>query len=87
MNKRVKQVSAPFKPPESLFNEKQRSSYDRNRFQFGGKEETEARLSFGENHYNQFQVEDRGGVREVSPKRKRQNPLGDFKLVKINEIF
>jgi len=45
----------------------------------------EKRLSFDSAHYNKFEREDN---REHSPtKRKRQNPLGDFKFMKINEIF
>jgi hypothetical protein len=42
-------------------------------------------------HYNKFERFDnraQEGQDDNSPtKRKRQNPLGDFKFVKINELF
>ena len=46
-------------------------------------------LNFDEMHYNKFEREEGRAHHEVdSPtKRKRQNPLGDFKFVKINELF
>ena len=49
-------------------------------------------MSFDEAHYNKFERKDkRDGQdegREDSPiKRRRQNPLGDFKFVRINELF
>lgn len=48
-------------------------------------------LNFDETHYNKFEREEeraRDHQDDNSPtKRKRQNPLGDFKFVKINELF
>jgi len=50
-----------------------------------------ANLHFDEVHYNKFEREEeraRDHHEVDSPtKRKRQNPLGDFKFVKINELF
>ena len=48
------------------------------------------RLSFDEDHYNKFQREDKTANDENDPtvnRRKRQNPLGDFKFKRINEYF
>jgi len=51
-------------------------------------------LSFDEAHYNKFEREDKKARdnsrthNDDSPaKRRRQNPLGDFKFVRINELF
>jgi len=48
-------------------------------------------LNFDEMHYSKFEREEeraRDNQEVDSPtKRKRQNPLGDFKFVKINELF
>jgi len=49
-------------------------------------------MHFDEAHYNKFERADgranEGAGADHSPsKRKRQNPLGDFKFVKINELF
>ena len=58
-----------------------------------GEQARPAQLSFDEAHYNKFERKEKrdGGEdqrEERSPvKRKRQNPLGDFKFVRINELF
>jgi len=51
-------------------------------------QERPTRMSFDEAHYNKFEREDKKqGIEEQNVKRKRQNPLGDFKFVRINELF
>ena len=48
------------------------------------------RLSFDEAHYNKFEREDKNAndeQNETTNRRKRQNPLGDFKFKRINEYF
>ena len=56
------------------------------------------RLSFNHEHFEKFLKQDKKQKQnnqrgtglahgELSPKRKRQNPLGDFKFKKINEVF
>jgi len=45
-------------------------------------------MSFDEAHYNKFEREDKKqGMEEQTGRRKRHNPLGDFKFVRINELF
>ena len=48
-------------------------------------------MHFDEAHYNKFERADgranADGADHSPSKRKRQNPLGDFKFVKINELF
>ena len=47
-------------------------------------------LNFDEAHYNKFEREDKNCYDEENAsinKRKRQNPLGDFKFKRINEYF
>ena len=55
-------------------------------------DEKPKRLSFDEQHFEKFLREDnltkQDGQEELPiQKRKRQNPLGDFKLKRINDYF
>ena len=50
----------------------------------------EKRLSFTEQHFEKFLREadmNKDGQEEPQIRRKRQNPLGDFKFKRINEYF
>ena len=43
-------------------------------------------MEFDEMHYDKFQRNNKDDD-ENAPKRKRNNPLGDFKFLRINEYF
>ena len=47
------------------------------------------RLSFDQSHFDKFLREDNHQTSEEpnTAKRRRQNPLGDFKFKRINEYF
>ena len=50
----------------------------------------EKKLIFDEAHYNKFEREAIDGTTnndETATRRRRQNPLGDFKFKRINELF
>ena len=53
--------------------------------------EPEKKLEFDEAHYDKFQREDKRAQNENNTDntatRRRQNPLGDFKFKRINELF
>lgn len=44
-------------------------------------------MQFDEGHFNKFLREDKVNDDDTAIKRKRQNPLGDFKFLRINEYF
>jgi hypothetical protein len=54
------------------------------------KPQGQKRLSFTEQHFEKFLREadmNKDGQEEPQIRRKRQNPLGDFKFKRINEYF
>jgi hypothetical protein len=90
--KEIYNTTAPFVPSEAFFNEKaERSSKDKK----GGLAAIfaanspleEKRLSFDQKHFEKFLREDASEDQNNINKRKRQNPLGDFKFKRINEYF
>ena len=98
MKDRYTNSMAPFIPAEAVFNEQpQRNSEQMQEAKpknllaaimgnpgDNAGEAPKKDLNFDEAHYNKF---DRENKDDDGPKRKRQNPLGDFKFVKINELF
>ena len=82
---------APYVPTEAIFNEQaDRNSNPAEKKKglagiFAANANTdEKRLSFDEKHFEKFLRED--DFTNIA-KRKRQNPLGDFKFKRINDIF
>ena len=85
MNEIFTNTTAPYVPTEATFNEcAERLSNNDAKKQGFFAETQDRRLSFDEKHFEKFLREDDQGV---GAKRKRQNPLGDFKFKRINEYF
>ena len=94
------QTTAPFIPDNVPFQEfaSRMSTEDGNKAKVGKlppgfyKDDSPRRLSFNDEHFEKFLKQDKKDrlgrdATDLSPKRKRQNPLGDFKFAKINEYF
>lgn len=91
MKDRYHKTTAPWIPSEPTFNEMAIRNQEPNLLQMMAPPPKKAEkpsvqkhtsLQFDEAHFNQFEQE-----HEIQDKRKRQNPLGDFTFIKINEIF
>lgn len=101
MQEQFETTTAPYVPDNVLFKEfaSRTSACDEgNKVKVGKmppgfyQDDSPRRLSFNDEHFEKFLKQDKKDrlgrdTADMSPKRKRQNPLGDFKFAKINEYF
>ena len=92
MQDRFASTTAPIIPEECKYSEADENPrdnllaalFDQNVGLNDGRNMKPQKLSFDEDHFQKFLKEDQQ-PKEVTAKRKRQNPLGDFRFKRINE--